>query len=104
MDPAIYELLAATLRGAGAHRDDRERQIVVVTDGPGNVAYYEHARLADGLGVPLVTPDDLALDGDRLIVRLPDDSVRRVDVVYRRTDEDRGHRKDQALCPQPHVF
>jgi uncharacterized circularly permuted ATP-grasp superfamily protein len=89
IDPAIYELLAATLRAAGAHRDDRDRQIVVVTDGPDNVAYYEHARLADGLGAPLVTPDDLALDGDRLTVRLPDDTVRRVDVVYRRCNEDR---------------
>ncbi|HWE14561.1 MAG TPA: circularly permuted type 2 ATP-grasp protein, partial [Solirubrobacteraceae bacterium] len=99
IDPAIYELLAATLRSAGAHRDDRQRQVVVVTDGPDNVAYYEHARLADGLGAPLVTPDDLALDGDRLTVRLPEDTVRRVDVVYRRTDEDRVRDENGDMTP-----
>ncbi|MFZ0089528.1 MAG: circularly permuted type 2 ATP-grasp protein [Solirubrobacteraceae bacterium] len=88
VDPALYELLGATLRAA-APRDLADPSIVVVTDGPDNVAGYEHARLAAGLGVPLVTPAQLSLDGTRLDVRLPDGAVRRVDVVYRRTDEDR---------------
>jgi uncharacterized circularly permuted ATP-grasp superfamily protein len=95
IDPVIYELLGATLGAAApagrarAGDDDRPPQLVVVTDGPDNVAYYEHARLAAGLGAPLITPADLALDGDRLTVRLSDATVRPVDVVYRRTDEDR---------------
>jgi uncharacterized circularly permuted ATP-grasp superfamily protein len=62
---------------------------VILTDGPSNVAYAEHARTADRLDVPLVTLDDLIADGDRLLVRLPSGRERVVDVLYRRCDEDR---------------
>jgi uncharacterized circularly permuted ATP-grasp superfamily protein len=44
----------------------------VVTDGPGNAAYWEHRRLAELLDIPLVEPDGLDVDA--------------FDVVYRRTD------------------
>jgi uncharacterized circularly permuted ATP-grasp superfamily protein len=100
VDPAIYELLGDTLRAAAPRgRGNEAPQIIVVTDGPDNIAHYEHARLADGLGVPLVTPQDLALEGERLTVRLPDESVNRVDVVYRRTDEDRIRDEQGQLTP-----
>ena len=92
VDPAVFELLRDTLRAAapqGTAADDHPPQAVVITDGPQNLAYYEHARLAEGLEAPLLTPGDLMPDGDLLYARLPDGSVRRVDVVYRRTDEDR---------------
>jgi uncharacterized circularly permuted ATP-grasp superfamily protein len=110
VDPAIYELLGDTLRAvtpegrgepaaASGSALPGGGEIVVVTDGVDNVAHYEHARLADGLGVPLVTPADLALDGECLTVRLPDGSVSRVDVVYRRTDEDRIRDEHGELTP-----
>ena len=40
---------------------------VVLTDGPDNSAYWEHDWTARALGVPLVTPDDLELRGERLL-------------------------------------
>jgi uncharacterized circularly permuted ATP-grasp superfamily protein len=101
IDPAIYELLGTTLRGAAPGGGDAgwSGEIVVLTDGPDNVAYYEHARLADGLGVPLIIPEDLVPDGDRLMVSAPDGTLRRVDVIYRRTDEDRIRDEHGELTP-----
>jgi uncharacterized circularly permuted ATP-grasp superfamily protein len=101
VDPEIYDLLGATLRSAAAGGGDGgwSGETVVVTDGPDNVAYYEHSRLADGLGVPLVTPDDLVLDGDQLMVIGADGTQRAVDVVYRRTDEDRIRDEHGELTP-----
>ena len=70
----IYDVLGQALRDAApAHID--EPRVVVLTDGPANVAFYEHRRIAERLGLPLVTPDELDLD--------------EVDVVYRRTNADR---------------
>lgn len=100
IDPAIYDLLGAALRAAApAGADAVAPLVVVVTDGPDNVAHYEHARLARGLGALLVTPRDLTVAGDELRVRLPGDTVRRVDVVYRRTDEDRVRDEHGQLTP-----
>jgi uncharacterized circularly permuted ATP-grasp superfamily protein len=55
---------------------------VVLTDGPANVAYYEHAQSAGRLGAALATIADLERDGERLRVRLPSGETRPVDVVY----------------------
>ncbi|MEA2220025.1 MAG: hypothetical protein QOJ35_2651 [Solirubrobacteraceae bacterium] len=87
VDPIAYELLERAIRAAApADRDDA--QIVVLTDGPGNVAYYEHAQAAHRLGAVLATLDDLVRDGDGLRVRVPGREPREVDVVYRRTNDD----------------
>jgi uncharacterized circularly permuted ATP-grasp superfamily protein len=69
VEDAAIEALARVLRGAGGPR------AALLTDGPDNTAYWEHERLAERLGIPIVTLDDLDLDA--------------VDVVYRRTDDDR---------------
>jgi uncharacterized circularly permuted ATP-grasp superfamily protein len=89
IDPVIYDLLGATLRAAAPAATGDDPVIVLLTDGPGNVAYYEHSHAAERLGIALVTLDDLAPDGDGLSARLPDGDISSVDVVYRRTDEDR---------------
>lgn len=90
IEPAIYELLGSALRAAAPPSAGPDPLIVLVSDGPGNVAYYEHSCIARAVGIALVTPDQLCADGDELRVRLADDTEeRRVDVVYRRTDEDR---------------
>jgi uncharacterized circularly permuted ATP-grasp superfamily protein len=57
--------------------------LVVLTDGPDNAAYWEHRRIAERLGVPLVQPGDLEVRDGRL--RLGGTTV---DVVYRRTNAD----------------
>jgi len=88
VDPVTYEMLAAAIAGAAPSLAG-EPSVVVLTDSERNVAYYEHAKAAARLGAPLVKPGDLIADGEHLRVRLPDGELRDVDVVYRRTDEDR---------------
>jgi carboxylate-amine ligase len=73
---------------------DSDAAVVVLSDGPGNSAYFEHRVLADLAGVPLVGPDDLHRQGGRLLLR---DGDRPVQVVYRRTDEDRLRAPDGQL-------
>ncbi|MBI5105019.1 MAG: circularly permuted type 2 ATP-grasp protein [Solirubrobacterales bacterium] len=78
----VWELLRATLHGATEAQDPL---VVVLSDGPSNSAYWEHRRVAEHLGIPLVTLGDVAHRGDRLVLR---DGSRPVDVVYRRSDQD----------------
>lgn len=60
---------------------------VVMTPGPMNSAYYEHSFLADLMGVELVEPQDLFVD-DGLVWMRTTRGPHRVDVIYRRIDDD----------------
>ncbi|WP_066797207.1 circularly permuted type 2 ATP-grasp protein [Sphingomonas soli] len=60
---------------------------VVLTPGHFNSAYYEHSFLADAMGVELVEPADLVVDDDIVWMRTIGGRVR-VDVIYRRIDDD----------------
>ena len=60
---------------------------VVLTPGHYNSAYYEHSFLADSMGVELVEAADLFVDDDRVWMRTIAGPVR-VDVIYRRVDDD----------------
>ncbi len=82
-----FERLGAALRAAAPHGGG-DPHVIMLSDGPGNSAWYEHRELARQLGIPLATPDDLYPSRGRLRV-LADRRSREVDVVYRRTDEDR---------------
>jgi uncharacterized circularly permuted ATP-grasp superfamily protein len=62
-----------------------EGELVLLTDGPVNSAWYEHRRLADLAGLHLARPEGLRRRRARL--ELPDG--RPVRAVYRRTDESR---------------
>ena len=66
-----------------------EPSVALLTDGPGNVAHWEHASLARSLGIPLVELADLERSGDRVHRRDELGRPVRVDVLYRRTDEER---------------
>ncbi len=79
--------LGEALRGAAPGVP--EPSIVLLSDGPGNTAWWEHCEIARRLGLTIVRLGDLEMSGGRLWLR--DDQARRrpVDVVYRRTDEDR---------------
>lgn len=68
--------------GAGAHPT-----CVVLTPGHFNSAYYEHSFLADSMGIELVEPADLLVDGDVVWMQTIAGRVR-VDVIYRRIDDD----------------
>jgi uncharacterized circularly permuted ATP-grasp superfamily protein len=63
--------------------------VVLLSDGSDNTAWYEHRTLARRLGISLAVPEKLRLQNGRLCVLLPSGKLRPVDVVYRRTDEDR---------------
>ena len=61
-------------------------EIVVLTPGHFNSAYYEHAFLADQMGVELVEASDLFVDGARCFMRTTQ-GPQAVDVIYRRIDD-----------------
>jgi uncharacterized circularly permuted ATP-grasp superfamily protein len=61
--------------------------IVVLTPGVGNSAYFEHAFLAREMGLPLVEGRDLLVHANIVYMRTTS-GLRRVDVVYRRVDDD----------------
>ena len=76
--------LAETLRSVSPANGDT--CAVVLTPGPYNSAYFEHSFLARTMGLELVEAPDLFVDRDKVFVRTTR-GPRRVDVIYRRTDE-----------------
>jgi uncharacterized circularly permuted ATP-grasp superfamily protein len=61
--------------------------VVVLTPGFYNSAYFEHAFLADQMGIELVEGRDLFVR-DSLVYMRTTDGPQRVDVIYRRIDDD----------------
>jgi len=78
--------LLEMLRYLGTHRIDHPR-VVVLTPGRFNSAYFEHAFLAQQMGVELVQADDLVVKDDFVYMRTTG-GLERVDVVYRRVSDD----------------
>ena len=64
-----------------------EPTIVVLTPGVYNSAYFEHAFLAQQLGVELVEGGDLVVLDDDCVYARTIDGLQRVDVIYRRIDD-----------------
>jgi uncharacterized circularly permuted ATP-grasp superfamily protein len=60
---------------------------VLLTPGVYNSAYYEHSFLADKLGIELVEGRDL-LVRDEVVYMRTTQGPKRVDVIYRRVDDD----------------
>ena len=77
--------LAETLRAVSPRPGD-DTTAVVLTPGPYNSAYFEHSFLARTMGLELVTAPDLFVDGDVVYCKTTR-GPRRIDVIYRRTDE-----------------
>jgi uncharacterized circularly permuted ATP-grasp superfamily protein len=61
--------------------------VVLLTPGAYNSAYFEHAFLAQQMGIELVEGQDLFVQGDSVYMRTTS-GPRRVDVIYRRIDDD----------------
>jgi len=72
---------------ACAGRDDGRATVVVLTPGIHNSAYFEHSFLAQQMGVELVEGRDLVVDSDVVYMKTIR-GLRRVDVIYRRVDDD----------------
>jgi uncharacterized circularly permuted ATP-grasp superfamily protein len=81
------EDLLATLRSVSPKTASREPTVVVLTPGQHNSAYYEHTFLADKMGVELVEGRDLFVRENIVYMRTTE-GPRRVDVIYRRIDDD----------------
>ncbi len=64
-----------------------EPRAVVLTPGIYNSAYFEHSFLARQMGVPLVEGRDLVSSDGAICMRTVE-GLRRVDVIYRRVDDD----------------
>ncbi len=80
------DLLLSTLKGMAA--DWRPNpQVVVLTPGVYNSAYFEHAYLARLMGTPLVEGRDLVVH-DNMVYMRTTTGLRRIDVIYRRVDDD----------------
>jgi uncharacterized circularly permuted ATP-grasp superfamily protein len=60
---------------------------VLLSPGMYNSAYFEHSFLAQRMGIELVEGRDLLVDGNRVFMRTTR-GLQRVDVIYRRIDDD----------------
>ncbi len=94
------EMLYKTLASV-AHTRISRPCVVVLTPGIYNSAYFEHAFLAQGMGAELVEGSDLFVSDENEVFMRTVDGPRKVDVVYRRVDEDfldpEVFRKDSVL-------
>ena len=79
--------LLAALQAAAPDTAGEEATVVVLTPGRYNSAYFEHSLVARTMGVDLVEASDLVERGDRIYMRTTA-GLRRVDVIYKRTDDD----------------
>ena len=81
------EKLRQTLESVAPANLDSEPTIALLTPGPYNSAYFEHSFLADQMGIELVEgPDLIVIDGELLMKTT--EGLKRVDVLYRRVDDD----------------
>jgi uncharacterized circularly permuted ATP-grasp superfamily protein len=80
------DLLLETLRSVSPHGVN-EPTVVVLTPGMYNSAYFEHAFLAQQMGVDLVEGQDLFVQ-DKIVFMRTTRGPKRVDVIYRRLDDD----------------
>ncbi|MHC3127045.1 hypothetical protein OB03_06900 [Brevundimonas sp. GN22] len=81
------DTLLASLKACAPEDAGGNPTIVVLTPGPFNSAYYEHSFLADKLGAELVEGSDLFVDDNYVYMRTTQ-GRRRVDVIYRRVDDE----------------
>ncbi len=79
------QLYRTLLHLAPDHVDDAT--IVVLTPGIYNSAYYEHSFLAQQMGLELVEGPDLVVKDDFVFMQTTE-GLQRVDVIYRRIDDD----------------
>ena len=62
-------------------------KVVLLTPGVFNSAYFEHSYLAQQMGVQLVEGNDLVCQDDNVYLKTTS-GIRKVDVIYRRIDDD----------------
>ena len=89
-----------TLKHIAPDKTVTKPNIIVLTPGIYNSAYFEHAYLAQQMGVPLAEGSDLVVIDDFVMLRTTK-GLEKVDVIYRRIDDDfldpKAFRKDSML-------
>lgn len=92
----LFDMLASL-----SPRKIERPEIVVLTPGIYNSAYFEHAYLAQRMGVELVEGSDLLVDSNDIVYMKTIGGLERVDVIYRRINDSfldpEVFRKDSAL-------
>jgi uncharacterized circularly permuted ATP-grasp superfamily protein len=78
----LYSMLASL-----SPRKIKRPCVAVLTPGIYNSAYFEHAFLAQGMGAELVEGGDLFAEDEHIYMRTVE-GPQRVDVIYRRIDDD----------------
>ena len=81
------DMLLETMRSVAPAGAGSNPVCVILTPGHFNSAYYEHSFLADSMGIELVEAADLVVDDDIVYMQTIGGRVR-VDVIYRRIDDD----------------
>jgi uncharacterized circularly permuted ATP-grasp superfamily protein len=79
----LLETLETMAPGGGRGKP----QVVLLTAGMYNSAYFEHSFLAQQMGIPLVEGRDLVVENKYVYMKTTM-GLRRVDVIYRRIDDD----------------
>jgi uncharacterized circularly permuted ATP-grasp superfamily protein len=79
--------LLSSLRSVAPRNSASDPTVVLLTPGQYNSAYYEHSFLADKMGVELAEGRDLLVK-DEVVYMRTTEGPKRVDVIYRRVDDD----------------
>ncbi|PSM20348.1 hypothetical protein C7T96_02480 [Nitratireductor sp. StC3] len=82
--PHLLRQSLARVRPQGCRKDTP--RVAVLTPGIYNSAYFEHAFLADQMGVELVEGSDLRVVDGRVAMRTTE-GYKEIDVLYRRVDD-----------------
>ncbi len=82
----FFRTFRDTLRAIAPRQNDNPR-IVLLTPGPYNETYFEHAYLARYLGITLVEGGDLTVRDNRVYLKVLG-GLQAVDVIFRRLDDD----------------
>ncbi|MHC5653084.1 circularly permuted type 2 ATP-grasp protein [Stappia sp.] len=80
------DMLRETMESVAPLHCDRKPRLCVLTPGIFNSAYFEHAFLADSMGVELCEARDLYVDDGKVWMRTTREPEQ-VDVIYRRIDD-----------------
>lgn len=84
---SFFHDLQDTLSGLAQLDPGEQPHIVLLTPGPYNETYFEHAYLARYLGYPLVEGQDLTVRGESVFLKTLQ-GLKRVHVILRRQDDD----------------
>ena len=78
--------LLRSLKECCPKKNDSKQVIAILTPGPHNSAYFEHAFLADEMGIELVEGNDLKIKDKKVSMRTTQ-GYKPIDIIYRRVDD-----------------